>query len=519
MKYQISLSVKIFAGLVLCSALGLTGCTKNYDQINTDPTRLGELKTEDIAAVFTNAEYMAMYSGDNSSEYQYAQGFAADLYAQYSAITATFDPTDRYNIEQEWIQEQWLATYTKALPAVYSILATTTTPDLQAMNAIARIWRVWIYHRATDYYGPIPYSKVGIDSASIPYDAQKDIYMDLFKEITEATDQLKNNLEATNFGSNDKIYGGDNAKWLKFGNTLRLRLAMRISYVEPEMAKEEAEAAVANGTMTDLEDDAYLQVSPVNYNGFNRQASWNEFRMSAAMQSILGGFQDPRMSKFWSPSVIEGEYTGVRNGMNTEEIAAEENTPDHNSGVSVPLSSDNLGTTPSTVMHAAEAYFLKAEGALNGWNMGGTAKDFYEKGIEMSMGTWGITDGALVNNYINSTHTPTAPGGYFNSPALSDITVKFDTDPERQREQILTQKWISLFPEGHEAWAEERRTGYPKLYPLIHSDNPDLPVGHPIKRIPFIDYDRDRNGPAVEAAAALLGGPDNGATRMWWDVR
>jgi len=75
-----------------------------------------------------------------------------------------------------------------------------------------------------------------------------------------------------------------------------------------------------------------------------------------------------------------------------------------------------------------------------------------------------------------------------------------------------------LFPEGHEAWAEHRRSGYPKLYPLLHSDNPDAPVGTEIKRVPFVNYDRDRNGPAVTAAEALLGGPDKISTRLWWDV-
>lgn len=103
----------------------------------------------------------------------------------------------------------------------------------------------------------------------------------------------------------------------------------------------------------------------------------------------------------------------------------------------------------------------------------------------------------------------------FNTPALTDIPVKFSTAPVKQREQILTQKWLALFPEGHEAWAEVRRSGYPKLYPLIHSDNPDLPLGQLIHRIPFLNYDRDRNGAAVEAAVPLLNGPDNAATRLW----
>ena len=156
---------------------------------------------------------------------------------------------------------------------------------------------------------------------------------------------------------------------------------------------------------------------------------------------------------------------------------------------------------------------------LNGWDMGtGTAKEFYEKGIEMSLRTWGITDGAVINAYINNTSKPSAPEGYFHSPPVADIPVKFSTDPAVQREQIGAQKWLALFPEGHEAWASFRRSGYPKMYPLIHSDNPDAPVGTFIKRIPFLNYDRDRNGPAVDAAVDLLGGPDKISTRLWWDV-
>lgn len=519
MKYQILSPIRLFFCFVLASVSILSGCTKNYPELNTDPTRLTTLNSGDVKGLFTNAEYMAMYSGRSSAEYQYAQGFFADLYAQYSAITATFDPTDRYNISQEWIQEQWIATYTKSLPPLIAILRETKTPETKALNSIARIWKVFIMHRATDYYGPVPYSKIGSDSTVISYDSQKSIYMDLFKELKEASDVLKANIGQPSYGDKDVIFNGNNAKWLKFANTLRLRLALRISDVEPAMAKQEAEAAVAGGTMTELSDDAYLKVSGVNYNGYNRQSGWNEFRMSATMESVLGGYDDPRLSKYWAPAVNGGKYTGVRNGMNVAEIVAPANDPDNTSGPSDALLPGSMFKTPSTVMYTAEAYFLRAEGALNGWNMGGTAESFYEKGIEMSLRTWGITDDALINNYIKRTNVPKAPGGYFNTPALTDIPVKFASVTEKQREQILTQKWIALFPEGHEAWASIRRSGYPKLYPLIHSDNPDVPANVVIRRIPFLNYDRDRNGAAVKAAEALLGGPDNANTRLWWDIK
>lgn len=519
MNFQKSPSIRLFYALLLLSPMLWSGCTKNYSDRNTDPTRLTSLATEDIKGLFTNAEYMAMYSGDGSAEYQYAQGFIADLYAQYSAITATFDPTDRYNVVQEWAQEQMIGTF-RAMAPLATILKQTEGPEKKSLNAIARIWKVWTIHRATDYYGPFPYSYIGYDSTVIPYDSQKDIYMDLFKELKEATADLSQNLFQPSYEEADVIFDGDNEKWLKFGNTLRLRLAMRISDVEPAMAKEEAEAAVAGGVMTDLTDDAYLKSSGVNYNGYLRQSGWNEFRMSTTMESYLKGYEDPRLPKFWQPAVNTGEYRGVRNGMNVAEIVATENEPDNTSQPSDYLLPQNTATTPSTVMYTAEAYFLRAQGILNGWDMGGgTAKEFYEKGIEMSLRTWGITDAAAISTYINSSKTPSAPGGYFNSPAVADIPVKFSDDPVTQSEQIGTQKWLALFPEGHEAWASFRQSGYPKMYPLIHSDNPDAPVGTFIKRMPFLNYDRDRNGPAVEAAEALLGGPDNIGTRLWWDVK
>lgn len=519
MKYQIFSPLRLFICFVLATTIIWSGCTKNYPELNTDPTRLTSLNSGDVKGLFTNAEYMAMYSGRSSAEYQYAQGFFADLYAQYSAITATFDPTDRYNISQEWIQEQWIATYTKSLPPLMAILRETKSPETKALNSIARIWKVFIMHRATDYYGPIPYSKIGSDSTAISYDSQKSIYMDLFKELKEASDVLKANLAQPSYGDKDVIFNGNNAKWLKFANTLRLRLALRILNVEPAMAKQEAEAAVAGGTMTELSDDAYLKVSGVNYNGYNRQSGWNEFRMSATMESVLGGYDDPRLSKYWAPAINTGKYSGVRNGMNVAEIVEIQNDPDNNSGPSDALLPGNMYKTPSTVMYTAEAYFLRAEGALKGWNMGGTAEMLYEKGIEMSLRTWGITDNTVISNYIKSTSLPKAPGGFFNTPALTDIPVKFSSIPEKQMEQIQTQKWIALFPEGHEAWASIRRSGYPKLYPLIHSDNPNVPADKLIRRIPFLNYDRDRNGAAVKAAEALLGGPDNASTRLWWDVK
>jgi len=520
MRNRIFSSFTAVFGLTVFIVFMSTGCTKKYEERNTDPTKLTSLSNGDIKGLFTNAEYMAMYAGDGSAEYQYAEGFVGDLYSQYSAITATFDPTDRYNIEQSWMQEQWIATYIKSLPPIMSIIAATnSTPEDKTLYAIARIWKAFIMHRATDLYGPVPYSQIGVDTTVILYDSQQSIYMDLFKELTEAVSDLKSNINLPSYGSQDLIFNGDNAEWIKFANTLRLRLALRISGVDPVKAQQEAEAALADGVMTDVSDDAYLPSSTVNYNGYCRQSGWNEFRMSATMESVLVGYDDPRLPKIWQPAVNTGKYSGVRNGMNAAEISKDENSPDNNSQNSTYFLPESSSTTPNVVMRSAEAYFLRAEGALDGWNMGGTAEEFYNKGIEMSLAAYNITDPVVVNSYIHSNNVPMAPGGYFNTPPVTNIPVRFSSDPAKQREQIQEQKWIALFPDGEEAWSSMRATGLPKRYPLIHSDNPNEPPDSLIHRIPFLDYDRDRNGPGVEAAASLLRGPDNINTPLWWDVR
>jgi len=507
--------------LLLFTVVLLCSCTKKeFEERNINPTKLTSLTPNDVKSLFPSALYAGMNTGSSAVDYQQSQNLFADMYCQYFAGTQTAFSSHRYVIQQKWVQYQWYSTYVAAMPALVNIIKETKSPETVTLNAIARIWKVFVLHRTTDYFGPIPYSKIGSDSIVIPYDAQKDIYYDFFKELKEAVADLKNNISQPSYGDKDVIYSGNNSNWLKFANTLRLRLALRISKVEPLKAREEAESALTDGVLTDASEDAYLKVSPPDdYNGLARISDWNEYRMSTSMESLLKGYDDPRLSKYFQPAVGNGRYGGVRNGMNPSEQTLPQNDYNLASNVTARLTADNMYNTPMSVMYSAEAYFLRAEGALNGWNMGGTAKELYEKGIEMSLRTWGITDQSAISSYINSSNVPMAPGGYFNTPALTDIPVIFSSDPEKQREQILTQKWLALFPDGFEAWAEMRRSGYPKFYPLIHSDNPDVPANEMIRRIPFLDFDRDKNGPAVKAAESLLKGPDNAATRLWWDVK
>lgn len=495
--------------------INMSSCTKKFEERNTDPTRLTELSSSDVLGFMTTAEYEGLYGAWG---YQTSQGLFADQYCQYFGGTQTAFDSHRYVIHQSWVKDQFAATYVSTMPALVTIINNTKDGKAPTLNAIARTWKVFVLSRATDYYGPIPYSKIGSDSTSIAYDAQKDIYLDFFKELTAASADLKRNLSVTTptFGDKDRIYGGNLSQWLMFCNTLRLRLALRISKVEPAMAKTEAEAAVAGGVLEASADDAAFKVTSDQWNPFGIQSGWNEFRMSATMESVLKGYNDPRMEKYFQPAT-EGGYHGVRNGMVPGEQNELLNDYNHNSNVNAALTPDEYGKTKAIAMRSAESYFLRAEGALNGWSMGGTAKAFYENGIKVAMESWGITDPTAVAAYINGTSSPIALADFFHTPALTDIPVKWATVTEKQREQIGTQKWLAIFPDGHEAWAEMRRSNYPKFYPIIHSDNPDVPANTMISRITFLDADRSRNGNAVKAAEGLLGGPDKASTPLWWD--
>ncbi|GAA4446519.1 SusD/RagB family nutrient-binding outer membrane lipoprotein [Nibrella saemangeumensis] len=519
-KLHISLKQLAGAGMVAGATILMAGCTDKFEELNTNKTKLTTLGANEYPYLFSRAQQQASYS---DGTYQIAQNLFADLYSQYFATSATYFPSDRYVMRMDWLPGHWNPIYTQVVPQLKTLL--DQTDKASAENALAKIWWVMAFHRLTDYYGPIPYFKAGEPGRSVAYDPQDKIYEDFFKKLDEATTVLKGKTAEKPYGNFDLIYKGDVNKWIKFANTLRLRLALRVSKVTPAVAKTQAEAAVAGGVMTDIADDAWMvkNLAGSDHNGLGRIAVWNEFRMSASMESVLKGYADPRIGIYFQPATTTNTFEGLRNGLTPAQLGEAINSNNANSNVGTRWVSgsgaawtSNL-TVPQNIMHAAEAYLLRAEGALNGWNMGGTAQAMYEKGIEMSMRQWGITAADAITAYINSDKTPIAPEDGLKSPALSNIPVKWGATEAVQREQIGTQKWLALYPDGLEAFAEFRRTRFPKLYPIANSDNADLPAGTFIRRIPFLDVEKQTNGAAVKAAESLLGGPDKVSTPLWWD--
>ena len=312
-------------------------------------------------------------------------------------------------------------------------------------------------------------------------------------------------------------------QWLKLGNSLRLRAAIRISKVSSAVAKTEAEAAIAaaGGLITNSADNANIKPTPPTYlNPLGVISEWGEFRMSASMESVLKGYQDPRLPTYFAPAKNTGQFKGIRNGLSIVQMSEAFNANDNNSNVVPRFQNAADGTEPHTLYTAAETWFNMAEAAVNGWNVGGvSAKQCYENGITESMKQWGVGSSAAA--YIASTNTPqafTGPAPY-SAPPLSNIPVAFGATEAVQREQIGTQKWLALYPSmSSEAWAEFRRTGFPKLYDRINNENPDASTdAASVKRLIFPPSEITVNAGGYKTGVELLGGADKTSTKLWWN--
>lgn len=233
----------------------------------------------------------------------------------------------------------------------------------------------------------------------------------------------------------------------------------------------------------------------------------------------MNGYSDPRREKYFTKSEWEGHtYVGIRRGIVIPDLNS---VGRKYSGVNISVSS------PVTWMNAAEVAFLKAEAkGVFGFNMGsGEAEDFYNEGIRLSFEEWGVSG---ADNYLaNATGKPQLYADPANSNSysqeLSDITIAWDAgaSPAQMQERIITQKWIANWQVGNEAWADYRRTGYPRLMPATENGNKSLGVVDSelgARRMPYpADEYTNNNVNVNNAVSSLLKGADDMATRMWWD--
>lgn len=517
-----------------------TSCLDNFDEYNRNPNETTDTELErDNYNV--GSKLLQLQNGVIPTEehlYQFVEILAGHAYGGYAESTVSSWATrfSTFNPSADWLKAPFVDVMTDTYAPYRGIRSATDDP---VPLALADIMRVAIMHRMTDQYGPIPYSKIvesKKEQLTVPYDSQQEVYTKMFEELDTALAVLEENkgLSTDAFGDYDQVYGGNIAAWVKFANSLKLRMAMRLTEVEPEIAKTKAREAIDGGVIETNADNAKFQ--PV----LNRCAMiWNDWKdhvISADLSSYMGGYNDPRRSKMFTLAKLEvmigfdpqwqpiyetrDSLQGLRIGatpLQTEAVKAQ---------CSYPMISD---TDPFLWMNAAEVAFLRAEWQLR-WGTIAEAGALYKKGVELSFEEH---NAGKADEYLaNTAAIPAAYASdisvdnyYIGFSALSAITpVWSDNDEfETALERIITQKWIAIFPLGNEAWAEYRRTGYPKLAPIPGECNRSGGTVNPkygARRIqyPTEEYAENRAN-VTDAVTQKLGGPDNAGTRVWWDKK
>lgn len=536
--------------LIAASSL-LWSCTKKFEEINTNPAGvLEDVFRADYGIVIQplkNAQRALINS--TNWQYQLQQNLNADIYSGYMASATPFNGgsyNSQYFMMDGW--NEWILNI--AYDQVYNVLnsdvpkalAQYSGIDFSDIKAMTKILGIIEMHKAADIFGPIIYTKYGKPNAdlSVDYDSQQQAYTAFFANLDSAASWLQPYASGSKqvgsaFAKADMIYGGNASKWLKLTNTLRLRLALRIAYADAATAKLQGEKALnpANGGLIlENAENAFVnygQASPI----FDIINSWDDIRAGAPLGSYLGGFNDPRKTKYLAPAVdgaVSGQYIGIRGGITLDDKS-------RYVGYSKPIADGAAGNYFDSkaglakIATAAESHFLKAEAALRGWTGAGDMKANYEAGVTKSFGEWGVGN---VGSYLADATSTAAPytdpkavvAGQNNiaagNPNLSTITIKWDdgASSERKLERIITQKWIALYPDAQEAWSEFRRTGYPKLFPnIINNSGGTISSSAFIRRLPIPSKYQKSNQGGYTKAVGTLGGADNGGTKLWWDKK
>lgn len=536
-------SIKYISSLLL-TLLIATACTDSFEGMNTeDGAYTSDKQSMDNAAniMYFNTIQRSIYFNDPSAggtdwTFQIMQNLNVDMFSGYFHDMASkfADMNSTYNLNDGWNSSNWNYTYQIGVSAINKSL--DVNESSKHFTALTLIYKVAMMHRLTDQYGTVLYT----DFLNFVPDTQKDAYVAMFADIDRALALLD---EAKKEGVDDNLVGKFDilmkhdksfSHYAKWANSLRLRLAMRVSNVDAALAKAEASKALTdkNGLLETNLDNVAVHADGDNYKNplGTIGLGWWEVYMNASMESFLVGYDDPRADKYFTPSYggVEGldesfktrfDYTGKQKGIPqgfNYNVPAECNHYKYHSRATIQI------TTDAPIMTSAEVWFLRAEAALRGYSSE-NVKSCYEKGVTLSFEQWGATG---VADYLASDATPSDYKDVFfeknDMKALSTITPKWDdsANNETKLERIITQKWLAIYPEGAEAWAEQRRTGYPQLFKVLtnHSPGGSIDTQAMIRRIPFPSSLASSQPALYDQLVKNLNGADNGGTRLWWDA-
>ena len=526
----------------LYAGLGLmvlsTSCTKDFDEINTDPTQYVP-ENFDANYFLSNSQrnYEVAITG-YSGPILFQSGWAQIL----SMATVTGDyytNSDKYvesSNTNSYVQSSWNNAYRSAALANEILINKANDPDFVNINAAATIMKVLNYQYVTDVYGDAPYTESlqAREGNTLPkYDKQQDIYTSMLNDLDAALSSIDPSKASPT--ADVSSLGGDVAKWKRFGYSLMLRLAMRLVKVDAGTAQQWAEKAYAGGTLA-AGEDVYIKSDNANGYGNGNVAAWlvtidfYQVRWSETLIDYLQTENDPRLSviaEVPQPGLANNNnqalagnnapaaQLGQPNGydLNTGSAFNITNSPGYPGGTGTGADATPIGKysrpsiavyssrdQPAFVITYAESELLLAEAATRGWNVGADAATHYANGVR---------GGILALNA-------------FKAGAVSDATAdayasSHPLDAGNALEQINTQYWATtgiLWNFG-EAWINWKRSGYPELTPVNYPGN--FGGGNIPRRQPYPVGEATSNPAGYAMGVANLQGGDKWSSRVWWD--
>ena len=503
-------------------------------------------------------------SQDHAYQMQYCLG--TDGYAQYFVVPHRDFPyseevqTSTYNIAPKFNGGAG-GVYSTSKLALMPLLNHPAIDKLPEAKAIFLLYYCLAAQEMADLFGPFTYleDKKNLQEVT-EYNDLKTIYygivdnldtiVECLKHFENRPQEYKELIQAIMISYCKTNHAEDYSSmdsYIRLANSLKLRMAMHIVKVEPATAQRWAEEAVAGGVIETMSQQhgIFPKNSGMTFTHplVTIASGWNDIRISASFESLLLSLDHPYTKYFIQNNsyVIKNRRTGEEMPAGTRICGIRAGTLvgigqyDYDANKYLCYSSIDTeilknSNNPKYFIKWAEVDFLRAEGALRGWNMGGDAQSFYERGIRnafMEEPTGSSQYTAYVNSYMEREqpveYTSVDPLGEGPDwPSVTKIGVKWNNgdSEEIKLEKIITQKYLALFPMSNEAWTELRRTGYPKLFPVLNTDEGDGSIneGEMIRRIPWVPTDPIALGMVEASGIPALGGPDEQATRLWWDV-
>jgi hypothetical protein len=490
--------------LLLC-----LGCDKDFEQVNTNPVLPSSL---DPAYLLAQAELNASWPGGAVT---YQSAIVRHTMHPFLGVLAGGNVNQKNPAVERVLWDQYYLLIRNVVDIVDKTKEDSAQRNLYHMT---RIWKAYLFQVLTDTYGDIPYFQAGqafLQSQYFPpYDRQEDIYKDLLKETEEAVNGLNAAAAAT---TNDLFYAGDIVKWKRLGNSLLLRIAMRLSKADAATARTYARKAFEGGVMTSNADNCVMQHSDTYLNAIGSTYNGSEkanYYLNEQLVSALKTDEDPRLRAI---AVIYGDATKDP-GQTTQD-----KDPAHQIGM--PAGYDNttissapgypgslykysqldrltLGNITAPCFHVtyAQTALLLAEAAFRGW-IAEDAAELYRKGVTAHMEQLAAYGGTAV--------IPAAEiNGYWSAHAY---------DPAAALEQINTQYWIASLLNPVEAYANWRRSGLPVI-PANTYPTQDIPRGESIRRLRYPDTESSLNTEHYQEAISRQGA-DELQVRMWWDKK